>query len=209
MRDISVVVTTAPRVVSYLDATLASIAAAGFADVAVSTDNDNSGTALPYLTAMKMALQRRVSASHVLVFQDDIRCAEGLAAVAKDYRLPQGNKLLSYYCCSSYGKPNSDGYRKIDLQLNGTTVYGALALMWSRDIAQRFVDTFRATSRTKIDMQIGDWCVKHGVEFWAHYPSLVQHVGRASTLTAWPKPTDDLRELIPARMADSFVEKYP
>lgn len=215
-RNISTVVMTCPRAVNYLPRTMDSLTAAGFLGVLVSNDHAKSGPVPAYRQAIRKAIQFNPGAEFVLVFQDDIRVSSGLLNWIETSNLPEpvgGIGCLSLYC-SSMERVSSTApmwFRK-PLQKNPhcqrpwELVYGSLAMLWPRESAEQFlIDSFDDGGETKDDWLIGRWCIHRKKSLWVRYPSYVQHIGNASSLSLLPKPSDGDVPLLPSRMSDCFV----
>jgi hypothetical protein len=215
MRNIATVVTTCPRVVDYLPGTLQSIRDAGFFGTIVSNDVAKVGNVANYHFALTRALRMVPRATHVLVLEDDVRLSAGLADWLEnrmEFPEPEhGIGVMSLYCSSVDNQPENGWWRlpmavtKEDQQPWFKT-HGALAMLWSRASAGKFLNATPAfRGRSMVDALIGAWCYNAGLSLWTHYPSFVQHVGNASSFSCLPKESDAGVPLTPARMADSFV----
>jgi hypothetical protein len=181
----SVAVTTAPRAVGYLEATLDSLTKAGFQSVEV-VEDDGGGINATYKRAMRLALESQ--ADSILICQDDIEVARGLANWLTTLEWPANNVgCLSLYCAQPY-RQDDVGWWEFPLQPTRimrqpwAKVYGALAMLWPRESAERFVtDKPPFDGRSKVDQLIGKWCMDSGRSLWVHSPSLVEHIGAVST----------------------------
>lgn len=94
--------------------------------------------------------------------------------------------LVSLYCSSAYTRPGSGWY-----QIDPPWVWGALAFVFPRELALRFVSDAGVINHRRtqvrdgcaqIDVLIGVWAERHGIPIDFPTPSLVQHIGDASTI---------------------------
>jgi hypothetical protein len=208
IRQWAVGVTTAPRPHPTLDACLESLARAGWKSPHVFMDSavriPESFGHLPgalrspavgawpnhYLSLLELTL-RQPDADAFLIVQDDalIYDGENVRAYLEETLWP-GRRLpiVSLYCPEPYTAEQYGWhlFRK-------SWVWGALALVFPRDTAQRYVrDRTICRHRWRssnggllgIDGLIGWWARRRGVPFWFPTPSLVQHIGETSTLWA-------------------------
>jgi hypothetical protein len=226
VRSWAVGVTTSPRRQETLGRTLESLAGAGwtepslFIDAAVRvpeafghltvTYRDTRLGAWPnYYLALAELLLRSPEADAYLVAQDDVDFPRGVAV--REYleaALWPGRRLglVSLYCPSVYTKPEPGWYAHDRLW-----VWGALAIVFPRDLARRFVTDGRVFDHRRarlnhglanIDLVIGAWAAREKLDVWHTTPSLVQHVGESSTI--WPSSRAD-----GSRRADRFVGGDP
>ncbi len=208
VRRWAVGVTTAPRSQETLSQTLESFCAGGwpdpflFVDTAVKlpekfahlpgTYRDTRLGAWPnyYLSLVELLL-RVPEADAYLVAQDDLLFPRGVNV--REYLeavLWPGHKpgLVSLYCSSAYTKDEPGWYTH-----NGLWLWGALAFVFSRELAREFVTDLRVFDHRRarlneglanIDIVIGAWAVRRGLAVWYPTPSLVQHIGDSSSI--WP-----------------------
>jgi hypothetical protein len=94
--------------------------------------------------------------------------------------------LVSLFCPAPYTARQFGWHR-----FRRPWVWGAQALVFSRDVAQRYLTDPRvcwhrwrsaAGGLTQIDVVLGRWAWWRRVPVWSPTPSLVQHIGDASTL---------------------------
>jgi hypothetical protein len=202
----STAVTTAPRGVPTLKECLDSLTHAGwerprlFVDGEVDipaayrdlprTHRDPCIGAWPnYYLALVELLMREPSADAYLLVQDD-----GLFVQSPELRrylervLWPGDLpgIASLYCSRAYVQPRRGWHL-----FHGAWVWSALAFVFSRDAAKRFVadrDVVEhrwnrgAERLADIDWLIGQWAVRAGVPVYFPTPSLVQHIGHVSSL---------------------------
>lgn len=188
IRSIAVAVTTAPRKVDYLPQTLASIMAAGFDGVA-SEDDSAVGSYRNFKLAL--AETAKSEADACLIFQDDIQVARGLWDWLLAGGWPEDPARIGVVSLYTAG-PNAratDGWHALDLTvtkerpLPWSRAYGALAIMMPKLSAERFLKAnWKPESKSKTDLNLGQWCCATGLSWWLHSPSLVQHIGEVSTL---------------------------
>jgi hypothetical protein len=110
--------------------------------------------------------------------------------------------LVSLYTSSSYTAPR-DGWRN----LPETWFWGAVAFIFPKALALAFLTDQEVVAHrgnpvdsglAGIDLVIGDWAARHGVEVWHPTPSLVQHIGTTSAIWSNTAPDGE-------RRADRFV----
>ena len=204
-------VTTAPRRQPTLAFCLDSLTRAGwdnpcsthlFVDSAVSiperfshlplTFRDNKIGAWPnyYLALMEMLMHDPEADAFFLV-QDDVIFydRQNLRAHLEQVLWPADQLgLVSLYCSKAYTRRKSGWHKK-----KGRWVWGALAFIFPRELAKRFVcdpmvldHRWRGpkTGLVVIDLVIGDWASRHRVPIYYPCPSLAQHIGDTSTI--WP-----------------------
>jgi hypothetical protein len=208
VRKWAVGVTTAPRPHPTLDACLESLARAGwefphlFMDSAVrisgrfghlpGTLRSPAAGAWPnhYLALLELTM-RQPDVDAYLIMQDDalIYDSENVRAYLEQVLWP-GSELpiVSLYCAEPYTATRFGWHR-----YRKSWVWGALALIFPRATVQaylcdRSICRHRWRSRTgglsQIDVLIGWWARRRRIPFWFPTPSLVQHIGETSTLSA-------------------------
>ena len=185
--EISCAVTTAPRNVSYLEATIQSILDAGFPYPIVAEDDNRRGAWATWQYAIKMALVEDSDA--IMIFQDDIQCARGLA----DWLHWPVSQIEMIGACALYHPvippeygPSSEreGWNRVHFPEGpGWAIMadGACALLMPRGSAEELAD-FQWDSKTRIDHAVGTYCRMRGRSFWRHNPSLIEHVGDVSAI---------------------------
>ncbi len=221
VRQWAVGVTTAPRRQPTLEACLESLLRAGwetphlFVDSAVQiperfldlpgTFRDEKTGAWPnYYLALLELLMRQPYADAYMIAQDDVLFfdRENLRQYLEDLLWPgRSSGLVSLYCSKIDTRPESGWHRR-----EGWTA-GAHAFVFPPELAKAFVmdpsvfghrwapDPVEAR---RVNDVIGNWALDHGLPVWFPTPSLVQHVGEASTL--WPGA-----RALGARRADPFA----
>ncbi|ODA31440.1 hypothetical protein [Planctopirus hydrillae] len=209
-------ITTAPREIPTLDATLDSVSRAGFTEVQLFAEPDtplpsrkNShrqnvtisqrGTTLGafpnwYVSLTELVLSQPKAKGYLLL-QDDAELAASLVPyleqIFPECPLPQG--IYSLYCPAHEARPQTRGFVAID---PGWQAWGALAYLVSPLTARRLLTDRSildhrphgpAAGLKNIDSVVGWWCRRAGVPYFVHQPSLVRHLGETSTL--WPHAT--------------------
>ncbi len=223
VRHWAVGVTTAPRPKPTIDACLDSLIQAGwesprlFVDSAVTiaerfhhlpvTFRETKLGAWPnYYMAIVELLMREPNADAFMLVQDDIifdhrhHMREYLEEILWPAD-PIG--AVSLYCSKAYTQPRAGWHA-----MNETWVWGALAFVFSRESAKRFVtDRGVVDHRSdpgegliQIDMQIGIWARRQSLPIYFPTPSLVQHIGDSSSI--WLDPHS---RAFGERRADRFV----
>ena len=155
-----------------------------------------------YLTLLELMLSQP-NADAIMMVQDDVQFydRENVRDYLDSILWPSETQgILSLYCSAAYTR-YSPGWFVADQNWE----WGALAFVFPAELARRFVCdaeviAHRGTDRGLrfIDDVIGEWAERNGIPIWYPSPSLVQHIGNASTV--WPG--------VPAegyRRADSFA----
>jgi hypothetical protein len=201
-------VTTAPRGLATLDWSLDSLARAGWESVhifedtpvalseraarmPVTTRGTRVGAWPNYYLSMAELLLHAPEADAFLLAQDDALffSQDDLRSYLERILWPgQSSALVSLYCSAAYTRPEAGWHRH-----EGQWVWGALAFVFPRELAKRFLtDPIVMEHRwsgadqglTRIDVAIGSWAERHSIPIYYPSPSLVQHIGDVSTL--WP-----------------------
>ncbi len=114
----------------------------------------------------------------------------------------EGMGVLSLYCSEAYTAPEH-GWHVV----NENWVWGALAFIFPRELARSFLSDPKVLAHRwegiydglrTIDSVIGEWVTRNDLSIYVPTPSLVQHIGDASTL--WPAGRAWLK-----RKADRFA----
>ncbi len=217
IRRWAVGVTTAPRRQTTLEWCLDSLARAGwerprlfvdcavtiptrFSDLPVTFRQSKLGAWPNYYLALMELLMRDPEADAFLLVQDDVifydrqNLREHLEGVLWPAD-PIG--LVSLYCSQASTRPKPGWHR-----IKGKLFPGALAFVFSRELAKRFVcDPLVLEHRwchpkhglANIDSVIGSWAIRQGVAIHYPTPSLAQHVGDTSTIWLHMRSADDRR----------------
>jgi hypothetical protein len=221
VRSWAVGVTSAPRRRPTIEACLDSLARAGwdepilfldavgvparFAHLAGTARDVRVGAWPNYCLGLWELLLRRPEADAYLMVQDDALFADGggLREYLEQILWPgESPCLVSLYTSSSYTAPR-DGWRN----LPETWFWGAVAFVFPKALALAFltdpeVVAYRGNpvngGLAGIDLVIGDWAARRGVEVWHPTPSLVQHIGTTSAIWSNTAPDGE-------RRADRFV----
>ena len=216
-------VTTAPRRQPTVDTCLASLIASGWdsprlfidGDVTIpdrhrhlpSTYRDGPIGAWPnYYRTLSELLEIESSADAYMIVQDDVLfpAYSSTRAYVETVLWPgTAPGLVSLYCCADY-TAHEAGWSP----WGGTWQYGALAFVFSRELATSFLTDDRVRNRQSkspskhqnagIDTVIGDWARRHDVPVFRPTPSLVQHIGHVSAI--W-----DTSRAVGVRRAGTFV----
>lgn len=227
----SLAVMTSPRRRPTIDDGLRSLAAAGWDRVAVHQDGGNRPTIVAddvdltatvahrrrrigawpsFVAAMCDSMHRSGDADGHLVIQDDgllTRCPAVRPYLNQCLRRIGPNSIATLYTASvdATGPPR---WRRWDRPY----LHGAVAILFGRDAASRFVDDIgsdpwrfcdpdsrRRRERRGIDGHVGRWARQRGVPVWSATRSLVWHLGDTSTM--WPGSAQ-----VGIRRAGRFVE---
>ena len=207
-------VTTSPRRTPTLDLCLASLTRAGwdsphlFMDSAVRVSGEFG--ALPgtlrtpaigawpnhYLALLELTL-RYPNADAYLMMQDDAQIYDGenVREYLEGTLWPEGPwPLMSLYCPAAYSS-RKYGWRR----RRWPWVWGALAFVFPRDVAFRYLRDrlvcrhrwkHRRNSLVQIDVVLGLWAFLRRIPVWFPSPSLIQHIGETSTLSAHATSTE-------------------
>ena len=166
--------------------------------------------------ALAELLMRHPDADAYLLAQDDVRFygAESLREYLEQVLWPGRRRcLVSLYCPSIYSAP-AFGWQSLPFPWT----LGAQAFVFPRRVAQDFLldrsvcdhrwGGWQEPNRglTQTDVVIGLWAWRERIPVWYPTPSLVQHIGVTSTLT----PNRDLTgERRADRWAGSLIAKPP
>lgn len=220
-------VTTASRPKDYLPQTLASLRSAGFGIDIIAVDYPSSiegwfedipvlnasatlGDYGNFLAALEVLVTYDVDA--VAVFEDDILVTCGLRDWLKCQLWPDSPErmgVVSLYTPFPNHPPRSGWFR---YNLTPTdqephpfrNCFGACGYLMPISAARRFLqDSPRRNKPGLRDFTMGWWCQTTNLGYWAHSPSLVEHVGNVSAITTQPIRNDrragrfvsDVREL--------------
>ena len=222
VRSWAVGVTTAPRGVPTLGDCLASLAVAGWDCPRLFVDGDapipEAFSHLPrtdrtprvgawpnYYLGLAELLMREPEADAYLMVEDDALFADqpGLRTYLEGLLWPGPRPgVVSLFCSRAYTRPRPGWYA-----FEGTWAWCALAFVFPRDLARRFLAdpdvvghrwTRARNPLADTDWRVGRWAETRGVPVYFPTPSLVQHIGEVSSL--WPGV-----RLQGDRLADRFV----
>jgi hypothetical protein len=158
-----------------------------------------------YYLSLAELMMREPAADAYLMVQDDsiFYDREDLSAYLQAALWPdEPVAAVSLYCPQVYTQPEAGWHRRADLW-----VYGALAFLFPRESAKRFIAdrtvlehrwSQRNEGRAQIDLTIGQWAQRSDLPIYYPTPSLVQHIGDTSTL--WTRA-----RALGARKADQFA----
>jgi len=209
IRSWAVGVTTAPRTRPTLHACLDSLFRAGwegprlfvdssvtiadrFSDLPVTFHETKLGPWPNYYLALVELLMREPAADAFMLVQDDVIFDDrhDLRAYLEAILWPADPiGAVSLFCSKAYTRPLAGWH-----EFEGPWLWGALAIVFPRESAKRFVTdpaVFEHRSDpdlglVNIDIEVGRWAHAHGLPIYFPTPSLVQHIGDASSL--WPDP---------------------
>lgn len=197
------VVQTSPRSPPTLRTTLFSLALAGWPSPSISSEPGNDCLPSGYSSdvMLKQAgpwehfvkiLRREILRDwkYLLVSQDDVRYAFGLRRWLASQKLPDG--IVSLYCCAG-STPGNDGWWKLSDDDLPRKAMGALAYVFSRTLAERFVKSVPKPGHAKIDLRVGRWCKENRIDYWQPNPSLCQHLGHCSAIEPGAQWLDQFR----------------
>jgi hypothetical protein len=202
-------VTTAPRRQETLPWCLDSLARAGwssprlfidsgvevaerFSHMPVTRREPGLGAWPNYYLGLAELLMREPTADAYFMVQDDsiFYDREDLGAYLEAALWPDDPVgAVSLYCPKTYTQPEPGWHVRADLW-----VYGALAFVFPRESAKRFIADLavlehrwsqRNEGRAQIDLTVGHWAQRSELPIYYPTPSLVQHIGDTSTL--WPR----------------------
>jgi len=199
----SVVIKTAPRKRSYLEAALDSLDRAGWppdevflsvepgvnvgtlpAVKKVVRNQRNPGCWQNHLSALQFLFDRSAHASHpegyLLVLEDDVQFAPGLRAHLDANPPPRDGVVSLYTAAPNYRSP--EGWHQVQLHRPIRT-YGALALAFLPEIAGRLLaDPPKPYNVEGTDHWVGRFCQLQGIPYYCHSPGFVRHLGYVSTM---------------------------
>jgi len=162
-----------------------------FADLPLTFRESKIGAWPNYYLALMELLMRDPEADAFMLVQDDaiFYDRQDLRAHLEQVLWPADPVgLVSLYCSKAYTQRKPGWHKK-----KGRWAWGALAFIFPRELAKRFVcDPIVLDHRWSgpksglviIDFVIGAWASRHNVAIYYPCPSLVQHIGDTSTL--WP-----------------------
>lgn len=171
---IAVAVTTAPRRVSYLDATLISLQNAGFDSPLVVRDGEPR---LGIVPTFRRALFLLRDAPLCLVAQDDIAMPAGLATWLMS-ELPCERGIVSLYL--SHGRDAPQEWSKLPDDGTYPMAVGACGFVIDRSTVRMLLDSEPFARVDQLGPQLAIWCRRNSTPFWVHNPSLIRHTGEVS-----------------------------
>jgi len=169
----AVAVTTAPRPVPTLDATLAGLRRAGWPRCEIVEDTSRAGAWPTWLRALRELIERHPRADALLMCQDDALFCRDLRKHLERTLWPGDRVAL----CSPYGpavyQSEKPGWHRED---RGWLLIGAVCWAIPRAAAEAILeDLGRLKASKHIDAHVGRWAAESGRSVWYHTPSLVQH----------------------------------
>ncbi len=194
MINIPAAVTTAPREIDYLSDTLASLSSAGWPDPVIVAEPESPahkyrnvrhtskrhGPWGSFLRALRILLDEQPAADAYAFFQDDILISENCKAWLADQLWPADNVgALSLYTCERQDA-GGDGW-VCGVPSKEHKVYGLLAVVLPISVARLLtLNPLRPAERNRADVIFGEFCLREGLSWCRHEPSLVRHVGEVS-----------------------------
>lgn len=167
--DSVAVVITAPRIVSTLSVTIASLSGAGWDNVIVRHDGLASGPSRNWIEALRAASS--LGTSPILICEDDIVMSRRTREWLATERHPQGG-ILSLYT-SGANHCDVPGWNEVT---DRRKMEGALAYFIDGRIAKA-ICSYDVESTRETDLSIARFCIQNSIPYWCHSPSLVKHIG--------------------------------
>jgi hypothetical protein len=176
---VTVAILTCDRDPSYLAGTLASLGP----DVETRLFRDEWPRELPATQRLTLSFRRALleSPDDSLIVEDDVEfrpdwCALLAAAIARSRELCGGRFFLACYCPHVLVGDRVSRYRE-------SMFFGTQAQYVPPEMRASLADYIaRWLTETTVDLLIAEWCRAEDVTLLATVPSLVQHVGRVSSL---------------------------
>jgi len=195
---------TAPRRAPTIDRALLSLANAGFSSVHIFAEpgswvpdqfahlprtvhGRSLGNLGNFYTSLASLLMLEPGADCFAIFQDDVEVALGLRAWCDGQLWPHDTGLVSLYTCG-VDHDSKTGWRVLSRGMCHT--FGAQAFVFRGDILKEFLTDGRLLEmrdegfRAGDDTAVGEWATRRGIGIAYHTPSLVNHVGVTSAITA-------------------------
>jgi hypothetical protein len=171
----AVAVTTAPRPRRTLDATLASLWAAGFPAQMIVEDQTKAGSWPTWLTALGRVVEADPDATAYMTVQDDVVFCRGLRAHLERTCWPsETTALCSAFCPGAYRRKSAGWHR----ENHGWYLVAAQCWAIPPAVARRMlVELHDIDSFSRVDAIVGRWAEAVGLDCWYHSPSLAQHTG--------------------------------
>ena len=171
----AVAVTTAPRPRSTFKQTLASLAAAGFAEPMVVEDVSQAGSWPTWLAALHRLVEAHPEATAYMTVQDDVVFCRDLRCYLEGTLWPsEQSALCSPFCPGAYRR-NSAGWHR---ENHGWHLVAAQCWVIPPATAKRMLaELSDVESFNRVDAIVGRWAVGASLDCWYHTPSLAQHIG--------------------------------
>ena len=153
-----------------------------------------SKEALDTAYALEAALQAAPGATFVIFLQDDVQLAAGFTQqlqtfIAKGFAGSAADVITLF--TTTPGTVASSGPELLSNPWG--TPFGAVALAFSRPVAQELVEYFRANfADVPVDWLLNTFIEERKKVLWAFQPNLVQHVGVTSSLAGKQQPAASL-----------------
>lgn len=117
------------------------------------------------------------------IAQDDIIICKETYKYIESLSFPEDTGCISLFCPKMYNSPGR--WRRID---DGAKLWMAQLLIYPRGVINSIITNqsiWRIEGDAGIDNRIGIWAQENKKGVYFHSPSLVEHIGKTSTL--WPK----------------------
>lgn len=160
-----------------------------FADAMVSRRNATLGAWPNFLLGLMELTLRDPHADAYLMCQDDAIFCKGLRDYLEDSLWPATRLgVVSLHTASHLASDELSGFYP---SREGWGAWGAMGYIFPNASARAFlrhpmVGNHRNRGRSEglcnIDSIVGEWCLRSGLDFYLHAPSLCQHIGETSTL---------------------------
>ena len=179
--SIPVAILSSKRKKETLSRTVQSLIHAGFPEIYIHYDHEQSGVWPGYLKIAEKAIALFGTESPVLIVQDDIVVCRGLHQYIREKlaaKLTADVGWISLYLCEWTRKMLFDGQKERLLEHRGTEhLCGALAWIWNMEILGEMLtsqDLVRS-GKLGVDIHIPKWLIDHNDRILVHQPSLVNH----------------------------------
>ena len=198
--------TTAPRRDPTIEASLTSMAEAGWPTprlfVEPETDlpavaltlpltsrDDRLGAFPNWFLALSELYQRNPHADGFLICQDDVLLSRGTRNYLERSLWPAPEVgVVSVYCPAHHAESERDGFQQVDA---GWDTWGALAYVFPNPSVRALLADIQVINHRhhgpgqgdrNIDSVVGNWCRRTGRPYFVHWPSLAEHIGGTSTI---------------------------
>ena len=186
---------------SYVADTLESLAAAGFEPTVFNDEKRDLGAYGASKHALRSLLDAQPDADGYLIFQDDIIAAKNLAAYLDAVLWPDDVAkigAISLFTPMPRAVEGATGFERCDFSEDRLTT-GGLGLILPKHAAETLLrDPPRPGSRHGWDLSVAEMCIREGLDWWYHHPSLLKHTGEISSIAVWPTnwPPRQCKELV-------------
>ena len=142
-----------------------------------------------WLLALTELTLREPHADAYFMVQDDAVFCSGLRAYLEKNLWPS-NRLgvISLHTASHFARDDVSGFFPATV---GWGAWGAMGYVFPNPSARALMrdplvvnhrNRGRAEGLHNVDSVVGEWCLRAGLDFYMHAPSLCQHIGQTSTL---------------------------